>query len=483
MDDIDSILNDFDAIYAKADAESTRPGRGQPPVEEEEEELDVMDFMTSPSKGHPMSMESNDNLDDQINSFIRKNSKTENNVQPYEAASKKEKKRGKKAKSVALAEPMEEEPVLSDDDPVLDLSEDNAVGYDQADEQGEEDDYVDDAENPETSEESAPHVAQRKERPYQTNMTRPAVQYGHTKLTYGEAKLYGLLDENGNIKIKCNNDSFKRSREAVLHSRAMAERKEPTKLDVSEEEKELTFKPMRSKEANKAMHSRGCGYDFVNRLGEGGDFLQRAFAKGEKGKAEKRLQEAMKEDYEARLDRLKCPKCNKFQAFDEFIEKKRSCQQCHVRYVKASVSHPKAYAKKQEEAEQRRRERLKKIEDELYPPLPKHSGQAGGKSLIERTNELMIAQKEQARAEQEAKKKAQIDALAKARAPPKPVTQPVRVPIAEGKPPRPFSGTPNTTSAGAKSSGSSKLKTAIKHSVISEKFNKLIQYPTEAEAK
>lgn len=476
MDDIDDILNDFDAIYAKADVEAAARFDSRQDGDEDEE-LDVMAFMASPSRHQPISMESNDNLDDQINSFMRKNSKTENKARPQSADSKK----NKKVKMAAISAPADSEEELLEEEPLQedysheDYSEaaaDEAAAMDAEDEQ------------PEVDEDTSP-AAQRKERPYQTDMMRPVVQYGNTKLSYGEAKLYGLLDENGEVRITRDNESFKRSREAVLHSRAMAERKEPPKRGPTDEEKEMTFKPQRSKEAQKAMSARGCGYDFVSKLGEGGDFLQRTFAKGEKVKTEKRLLESQKEDYEARLDRLKCPSCHKFQAFDEFIERKRSCQQCNVRYVKSSVSHPKAYAKKQEEAEQRKRERLKKIEDELYPPLPKHSGKAGGKTLVERTSELIAAQQEQARADQEAKKRAQIEALARARAPPKAVTQPIQVALAESKPQRPPVGKGHGATLVPRHNTGGSAKAAVKHSVISEKFNKLIQYPTEevAEAK
>jgi hypothetical protein len=515
MDEIDSILNDFDAIYAKADKDKENAGSGggqqgrgagagagSTSQGGDDDELAVMDFMTAqPSSGkhQGLSMESNDNLDDEINSFMRKNSKTENVIMPLKSKGKKKgsKKTSPKPakKSVTISEmpapaeeedeePMEEEVAEAEDDNRYALSdeEEEDVAAEEDEDEAADDDYADDAEEEEEEGEGSPSKdAQQKERPYQTDMTRPVVQYGKTKLTYGEAKLYGLLDERGEVRLQGNSEAFARSRAAVLHSRGMAERKEPAKAGPSEEEREMTFKPARSKEASKAMNSRGCGYDFVRRLDEGGGFMQRTFARGEKGKSEKRLQESQKEDFEARQDRLKCPNCNKFQAFDEFIEKKRSCQQCHVRYAQSSVSHPQAYARKQQEAEQRKKERLKKMEDELYPQLPKPTGKPSGKSLIERTNELMEKQKNQARQEQEQKRQAEADLVAKARAPappraaPRPAT--VRMGPAEEKPPRPHSAT-----AGAKSSGANKNKLAgaVKQSIMSQNFNKLIQYPSDS---
>ena len=501
MDDIDSILNDFDAIYDKANQQANTRSANE--EDEDEDELDVMDFMTSqPAAGKHLdmsSLESAENLDEEVASFIRKNSKTDNGallaLQGENKKKKKKKKGPKDKKHVTLSdfpEPMsdavlEEEPVMDepmmDEEPVMDeevlseeaVSEAESEDVDPALDGEDSEEYEkEEAEEPETL---SPQ-AQQKERPYQTDMTRPVVQYGNTKLTYGEAKLYGLLDENGQVKLKKNDSSFARSREAVLHSRAMAERKERKAQGPSEEEKEMTFKPTKSKEALKAMKSRSCGYDFVGRIEERGDFLQRAFTKGEKGKTEKRMHEAQREDYEARLDRLKCPNCNKFQSYDEYVEKKRSCQQCQERYVKSSVSHPKAYAQKQAEAERRKQERLKKLEEELYPSLPKPTGRPAGKSLIERTNELMVAQKEQARFEQEQKRRKAIEAAAKARAPPRPVTQPVHVAVAEAKPPQ-YERGEKSTRVGTKTP-KNKFTGVIKKSIMSEKFNELIKYPKDS---
>ena len=48
--------------------------------------------------------------------------------------------------------------------------------------------------------------------------------------------------------------------------------------------------------------------------------------------------EKMKDDYEARLDKLICPNCRKPQSFDEFYEKKRNCSQCKMKYEKLNAT-------------------------------------------------------------------------------------------------------------------------------------------------
>jgi protein-arginine kinase activator protein McsA len=70
----------------------------------------------------------------------------------------------------------------------------------------------------------------------------------------------------------------------------------------------------------------------------------------------------MKDDYEARLDRLQCPKCYKYQSFDEFMDKRRICGPCQERYVKLHVSKFKSWEAKQAEHERKKREKLEKLD-------------------------------------------------------------------------------------------------------------------------
>jgi len=48
--------------------------------------------------------------------------------------------------------------------------------------------------------------------------------------------------------------------------------------------------------------------------------------------------EALKNDYEARHDKLMCPNCKKPQSFDEFYEKKRNCSQCQKKFEKLNIT-------------------------------------------------------------------------------------------------------------------------------------------------
>lgn len=57
-----------------------------------------------------------------------------------------------------------------------------------------------------------------------------------------------------------------------------------------------------------------------------------------KGKLSKWEFEALKNDYEARHDKLMCPNCRKPQSFDEFFEKKRNCSQCQKKFEKLNVT-------------------------------------------------------------------------------------------------------------------------------------------------
>ena len=84
------------------------------------------------------------------------------------------------------------------------------------------------------------------------------------------------------------------------------------------------------------------------------------------GESNKAKSEAAKEDYEASLDKLQCPSCKKYQSFDEYIEKRRSCGQCKERYQKLNIVNMNSWKQRQQEAERRKKERLKKIEEDFY---------------------------------------------------------------------------------------------------------------------
>lgn len=205
---------------------------------------------------------------------------------------------------------------------------------------------------------------------YEDELTKVIVAIGSTKLTYGEARLYGLIDAEGSLRLdkpmkKGNNR--KTASPQRLHALASVPVKAP--IVVTEEEAELTFKPSKPKAAQRAMLNPRCGYDFVSRLNEKHDFLERAFSKSESSKAKRLQLETEKQDYEARLDKLQCPKCRKYQSFDEYYEKRRSCTNCKERYVKLNVLNLQTWEKKQAKEQEKRQERLQKIEEEMYQDM------------------------------------------------------------------------------------------------------------------
>ena len=207
----------------------------------------------------------------------------------------------------------------------------------------------------------------KKERPYQSDAQKPLASHGNTSVTLAEAILFGLLNENGEVKIKAksilNNDHIKMMQKNNEISRPKSD---IIVCNVESGGKENVFRPKRSKEADEAM--KKCGYDFAGQLESRGDFLDRATSKLESEKS-KKSQLAFEEDnYKARLDKLMCPSCGKEQSFDEFVERRRQCSQCKVRFVQGKVANRSLWDKKQKEDRERRELNLKKIQTNMYDP-------------------------------------------------------------------------------------------------------------------
>lgn len=76
--------------------------------------------------------------------------------------------------------------------------------------------------------------------------------------------------------------------------------------------------------------------------------------------------DAEKDDYEARLDKLACPKCKKVQSFDEFNEKQRECGLCKERFAKVNVVNMNTWQAIMKENEQKRKIKIANIEKEVY---------------------------------------------------------------------------------------------------------------------
>jgi predicted RNA-binding Zn-ribbon protein involved in translation (DUF1610 family) len=208
-----------------------------------------------------------------------------------------------------------------------------------------------------------------KERPYQHPVNQAKFKIGGRTLNLAEAKLYGLVDAEGNqIPLSALG---KTGGEKVSMKRVSDMAKPRTQLAApTPEEEGYTFQPQRSANALKAMKNSKLGYDFVDRMKTGGDFMQRLNRDDHKkvggvsvSKAEKAV---MEEDYNARLDKLKCPNCGKEQSFDEFFERSRTCRLCNVKYAKANVSSGLGFMKQNAQREAERQRKLQKLEQDMY---------------------------------------------------------------------------------------------------------------------
>jgi len=255
---------------------------------------------------------------------------------------------------------------------------------------------------------------------YENKFTKPVLKLGNTTVSVGEARLFGLLDKDGQVRLdaKKGKEHTRTRAEAKGAMDALVKKKDASQVKPEAEDedaKECRFQPQRSKQAARAMRNPSCGYDFVSRLEERGGFMDRNGGHPAP-KADDRSESA-KEDYEASLDKLQCPKCRKYQSFDEYVEKRRSCGPCQERYVRLNVANMNSWKQRQEQAERKKQQRLKQIEDDFYgdasfaPKLNKKDGARGKRtlSLTERTEALMVKQKAEA---QEAKAEKERERLA-----------------------------------------------------------------------
>ena len=73
--------------------------------------------------------------------------------------------------------------------------------------------------------------------------------------------------------MECNTVIQAKSYLATLTAAKDHSRLQPEAVD--EDAQECSFRPQRSKQAQRAMRNPSCGYDFVSRLGEKGGFMPR----------------------------------------------------------------------------------------------------------------------------------------------------------------------------------------------------------------
>eukprot|EP01041_Mallomonas_annulata_P012430 gene12430-26148_t len=257
-----------------------------------------------------------------------------------------------------------------DKDDFLNGSNDDDVQYnadDQGDQYNEDNDYEDDGGNHNSGVVISP-ASKNKEKPYITKNQRPIYSGKSTNITLADAKLYGLPVKDGKVVVKSTPVQIEVKSSIIERVADLATRKPPSHNSgfIDENTRECKFAPSRTKEAEKAMRDKKCGYDFVTKLNEKGSFLERAFTKAETSKSKKSQLESMKEDYEAKHDRLQCPTCRKHQSFDEYMRRQRICQQCQQRYVQLNIANRNEWEKRQKEKLHQKEEKIAKTEEEMY---------------------------------------------------------------------------------------------------------------------
>jgi hypothetical protein len=80
--------------------------------------------------------------------------------------------------------------------------------------------------------------------------------------------------------------------------------------------------------------------------------------------------EQAKEDYLAnKLINLYCPKCGSMQSYDQYIEKRRYCEICQLKFTKKYVCKLNNWESRQKENEQKKARNLAKIRELAYNEL------------------------------------------------------------------------------------------------------------------
>eukprot|EP01039_Chlorochromonas_danica_P001973 gene1973-2153_t len=219
---------------------------------------------------------------------------------------------------------------------------------------------------------------------YQHESNKPRYRVGKQTLSVAEALLFGLLDEEGNLKLRSPSPDH-RAAHAIRHTHRLAKPRKALILERNEEEEEnLTFHPRRSAAAMAAMKNKRCGYDFMDRLNNRGDFLDRITPDiGKKKKLPESEYDALKQDYDAKLDKLQCPQCLKPQSFDEHLENRRFCSACNCKFEKINVTSGANFLKKVKRKELERVERLRAVEREMY-------GTATQSTIVNKLNGKML---------------------------------------------------------------------------------------------
>jgi hypothetical protein len=110
----------------------------------------------------------------------------------------------------------------------------------------------------------------------------------------------------------------------------------------------------------------------------GADYVQRMEAK-EENRRKSKEKERGRLDYDAKIDKLSCPKCGTIQTYDEVISKKKYCQNPHCNmqpYTKGKTwaDCERSFVERLQEQEKKKAERLAKVKEEeerKYVPKPR----------------------------------------------------------------------------------------------------------------
>ena len=189
-------------------------------------------------------------------------------------------------------------------------------------------------------------------------------------LTYAQAKLFGMVDKAGKVRLPmCNNDyKHTMGKNNVKFLKKLSDSStKPKKKIVTDDDIHCTFRPKKDPKALKAMKNSRCGYDFLNRE-ETSNFLNRIHNTSERSQNKK--DKYLEADYEAKLDKLVCPKCKKEQSYDEYKNKVRECKLCNQRFGPSLVISQQRFESKLKKNETKRLEKLSEVEKKVYEYKP-----------------------------------------------------------------------------------------------------------------
>ena len=184
-------------------------------------------------------------------------------------------------------------------------------------------------------------------------------------LTLSELKLYGL--------VKKKEGKFVMPKCADAYSHDLTNLKFVKKLTnpaskvqrkiITDDDIHCTFKPKKDAKALRAMKNHRCGYDFLSNE-DNSNFLQRVGNTSKKSQIKK--EKYLEADYEAKLNKLVCPKCKKQQSYVEYKERVRECRSCNKRFGPAAVMDQERFENKLKAHETKRLGKLAEVEKTMY---------------------------------------------------------------------------------------------------------------------